>query len=154
MGSESAPSERSPAEVSAGGVVFAVEGSKLRVAMLRDRFGVWTFPKGHVERGEAPAQAAVREVAEEIGLPEVSVVAELPTTHHTFSARGQIRHKRVHWFLLRARRAEALQAGDDALEAGWFRPTTARRLLGYNNLKAMARRAIRLAEQQTGTVEP
>lgn len=30
--------------------------------------GTWCFPGGHVERGETPRQAVVREMAEELGL--------------------------------------------------------------------------------------
>jgi 8-oxo-dGTP pyrophosphatase MutT (NUDIX family) len=33
------------------------------------RFGKWMLPGGHVERHENPAEAAVREVTEETGLP-------------------------------------------------------------------------------------
>ena len=30
--------------------------------------GMWVFPGGHVEKGESPAEAAVREVFEETGV--------------------------------------------------------------------------------------
>ncbi len=49
----------------AGGVVLDGDG---RVAIRRAEAGDWVLPKGHIEAGESAAAAAVREVAEEMGL--------------------------------------------------------------------------------------
>lgn len=38
------------------------------VVLRRTPRGEWVFPKGHVEQGESPAQAAAREAEEETGL--------------------------------------------------------------------------------------
>ena len=53
-------------EVSAGGIVFK-QDPELQFLMILDGYGRWTFPKGGVEAGETPAQAAVREIEEETG---------------------------------------------------------------------------------------
>jgi 8-oxo-dGTP pyrophosphatase MutT (NUDIX family) len=42
------------------------DGVEFLLVRTRSRFG-WTFPKGHLERGESPMQAAVREAKEEAG---------------------------------------------------------------------------------------
>ncbi|WP_248516577.1 NUDIX hydrolase [Salinarchaeum laminariae] len=42
---------------------------------LHDRIGKWLPPGGHVDRGELPHEAALREVAEETGL-DATLVAE------------------------------------------------------------------------------
>jgi 8-oxo-dGTP pyrophosphatase MutT (NUDIX family) len=44
----------------------------LRVAIMRSRYGTWVFPKGGIEEGETAAEAALREVGEEIGLAELA----------------------------------------------------------------------------------
>lgn len=52
-----------------------------RVLLVEHRkAGVWLYPGGHVEPDETPAEAAVREVAEETGLA-VEVVAESRFSH-------------------------------------------------------------------------
>ena len=51
-------------ERSAGGVVF--RGGE--VLLIRDTYGRWSFPKGHVEAGETDEKAAEREVFEETGI--------------------------------------------------------------------------------------
>jgi bis(5'-nucleosidyl)-tetraphosphatase len=52
---------------SAGAVVVRPGAQGWRYLLLRV-FRTWDFPKGGVEAGEAPLQAAVREVEEETGL--------------------------------------------------------------------------------------
>jgi 8-oxo-dGTP pyrophosphatase MutT (NUDIX family) len=56
-------------EVSAGGIVFrrAPDLSPIYL-LIRDSYDNWGFPKGHLENGESPAEAALRETGEETGL--------------------------------------------------------------------------------------
>ena len=68
-----APRAEAREEVSAGGIVFrwvpAADGGARPVYLLiRDSYRNWGFPKGHLEAGEVPEGAAVREVGEETGL--------------------------------------------------------------------------------------
>ena len=69
----------------AGGIVLVGRQVLLRLT----RRGDWVFPKGHLERGETPAEAARREVAEETGWYS-EVISEAGTLHYT--ARGQTYH--------------------------------------------------------------
>jgi 8-oxo-dGTP pyrophosphatase MutT (NUDIX family) len=55
---------RARLETSAGGVVVRRDGSHALYLLIRDSYGNWGFPKGHVESGERPEDAAVREVQE------------------------------------------------------------------------------------------
>jgi len=53
--------------LSAGVVIVRIESGLPRYLMLR-AFSYWDFPKGVVETGEDPLEAAIREVKEETGL--------------------------------------------------------------------------------------
>lgn len=53
--------------LSAGVVIARLGHGQVRYLMLR-AFNYWDFPKGVVESGEDPLQAAMREVMEETGL--------------------------------------------------------------------------------------
>src|SRR5688572_5942834 len=59
-------------ETSAGGIAVKVEDGIAYVACIarRNRAGrlEWCLPKGHIEQGETPEEAAVREVCEETGI--------------------------------------------------------------------------------------
>ena len=61
---------------SAGGVVINRNGM---VLVVNQRGNSWSLPKGHVEEGETPLQAAIREIEEESGVTDLEFVKELGT---------------------------------------------------------------------------
>lgn len=71
----------------------------------------WQMPQGGIDRGEAPVEAALRELGEETGVPAsaVEIVAETPEwltydlPHELVSRiwKGRFRGQRQRWFLLR-----------------------------------------------------
>jgi len=79
----------------AGGVV---RNSKDEILFIR-RLGKWDLPKGKIEKGEVPEEAAVREVAEETGLEEVILGPFLNATFHIYMERnGKKTLKKTHWY--------------------------------------------------------
>lgn len=54
----------------AGGIVFRDDHGRREYLLVRARepAGAWVFPKGHIEAGETPEEAAAREVREEAGV--------------------------------------------------------------------------------------
>ena len=68
--------------------------------MLKDSYGRWTFPKGHLDEGETTRQAAIREIEEEIGLGSLRAVAKLGTIdiwfRDRFKFKGKLIHKYIH----------------------------------------------------------
>src|SRR2546430_9276842 len=63
---------RATRETSAGGVVFRrAAGGPPRFLLIPASYENWGVPKGHLERGEAPAEAARRGVAEETALHDL-----------------------------------------------------------------------------------
>ncbi len=95
-------------------------GATARVALIgrRNRAGRtdWCLPKGHLEKDETPAQAAVREIAEETGI-HGRITHEIGTIDYWFSHRGQRIHKTVHHFLLIAAGGQLSLDGDPDQEA-------------------------------------
>jgi len=53
---------------SAGTFTFREREGVSEVLMIKTRRGKWSFPKGHIEEGETPQQAALRETREETGI--------------------------------------------------------------------------------------
>ena len=68
------PSAAPSTRMSAGVVVVSVLDRKLKFLLLR-AYRNWDFPKGLVEAGESPIDAAVREVREETTLDDISFTA-------------------------------------------------------------------------------
>jgi 8-oxo-dGTP pyrophosphatase MutT (NUDIX family) len=89
-------------ERSAGGVLLVPGGVALLVALIELRRGsVLALPKGHIEAGQRPDQAARRETREETGLLG-AVVAPLREISYWYQSRQQNTRvaKRVAFFLL------------------------------------------------------
>lgn len=64
-------SENSGKAISAGVVVVRPADSEWRLLLLRS-WQNWDFPKGMLEPGETPFEAAVRETAEETGITDLT----------------------------------------------------------------------------------
>ncbi len=64
-------SEVRPTRLSSGVVVVSLVERKLKFLLLR-AYRNWDFPKGLVEPGESPIDAALREVREETTLDDIS----------------------------------------------------------------------------------
>ena len=92
-------------ETSAGGIVFRMERGKPRYLLIRDSYRNWGFPKGHLEAGEAPETAALREVGEETGLRSLVIRGLIDTIDWDFRFRGQVIHKVCHFFLMESSRS-------------------------------------------------
>ena len=79
----------------AGGVVI-VDGKFVSIV----RHGIPDLPKGHIEKGESPEQAALREVEEETGISHLQIVKALPSTWHCYLEHDQWTLKRTYWYLM------------------------------------------------------
>ncbi len=98
----------------------------------------WGFPKGLVEPGESPEDTALREIAEETGIPRQSlnVIAALPPAEYVFRRpnRGALVFKRVHHFLVGAPEdAELHPDPAEIAEAAWLGSDAARDRLSFKN---------------------
>ena len=68
-----------------------------------ERHGIPDLPKGHIEKGETPEVAALREVEEETGITNLEIVKELPSTWHCYLLDNQWTIKKTSWFLMRTK---------------------------------------------------
>jgi 8-oxo-dGTP pyrophosphatase MutT (NUDIX family) len=132
---------RARIETSAGGVVCRRDGGA-HVLLIRDPYMNWGLPKGHIEGGETPAEAAVREVREETGLADVVVLAPLPTIDWYFRDRGRLVHKFCHFFLLETLSGEPVpQLEEGITECVWLALEEAMRTVSYANAREVIRAA-------------
>ncbi|HOW90478.1 MAG TPA: NUDIX domain-containing protein, partial [Elusimicrobiales bacterium] len=94
---------------------------------------VWTFPKGHLEAGEGPREAARREVAEETGL-ECEIIRELFKAEYSFSRNGRPVDKDVIWYLMRRVGGDGVvKTPDEIFGMKWCAPDEAAKCLTYES---------------------
>jgi ADP-ribose pyrophosphatase YjhB (NUDIX family) len=88
----------------AGGIVL---NAKDEVLMIH-RLGQWDLPKGKVDMGETIEQAATREVSEECGIEEPTIVSFFLTSYHTYFFKERWVLKPSHWYVMRVNKEEVL----------------------------------------------
>ncbi|MGA2512618.1 MAG: NUDIX hydrolase [Candidatus Limnocylindrales bacterium] len=121
---------------SAGAIVI----DERRCLLIR-RGHEWAFPKGHIEQGETPEDAASREVREETGI-EVALDDALGFTRYQFkSHNGTTNRKQVDWFLAR-RIGGDIEHEPIFAEATFVNLEEALRLLTHDADRHMLERAI------------
>lgn len=137
-------------ETSAGGLVLHQRDGQPYAALIarHDRQGnlIWSLPKGHIEPGETPEIAAVREVAEETGITS-RVVAPLGVIDFWFMANERRIHKTVHHFLLEAVGGELSDADAEVVAVAWVPLSEVADRLKYRDERKLMARALDLIDE-------
>jgi 8-oxo-dGTP pyrophosphatase MutT (NUDIX family) len=139
-------------EFSAGGVVIrrAPDGIDVALAARRTRKGdlAWGLPKGLVEPGEEPDEAAVREVREETGL-EATILSPLGEISYWYVWGDERVRKRVAFFLMEATGGDVSQHDHEMEEVGWFPLAEAPRQATYPTERGVLRQAVEALSEKT-----
>lgn len=114
----------------AGAIVLPHDNSTQVVLIYRAKENDWSFPKGHIEIGETPLEACVREIKEEIGL-EVDILIQLPDNEYLHKTGKKII---TSMYLVRSKGGDfLLEHPEDKIE--WVNIHEVENRLGYDNLK-------------------
>jgi 8-oxo-dGTP pyrophosphatase MutT (NUDIX family) len=141
-----------PNEISSGGVVVRRSAGGYEVCLVNDgRY--WGFPKGHVEPGETPEAAAMREISEETGIAPATLAlrAPLPLTEYVYRKPngGPLVFKRVHHFIVEAPSDAALHPDPaEIAEAAWFGFDDAKARLSFKNSVSVLEAARHVLENE------
>jgi len=143
----------------AGGVVVDASGRMLVIVRDIERDGRTVhevrLPKGHIDAGETPEAAALREVEEESGYGALEIIADLGSFHSAFDFRGRHHERDERYFLMRlidSRRGESRPTGpEEALfHPEWLDPAAAAVQLTYESEREFGRRAIETMKRLSG----
>lgn len=132
-------------EWSAGGVVVRPDPSGHRVLLIRDPYGKWGLPKGHLEGKEGPRDAALREVTEETGLAPLVLGPDLGEIDWTFRLRGRKIHKYCRFYLMASFQGNlAPQVNEGITECRWMAAEAALDQVSYENARGVMHRGLEL----------
>ena len=110
--------------------------------LIRDSYGNWGFPKGHVERDERADVAALREVMEETGLRSLRLVGSVATIEWFFRFRGSLVHKACEFFLMESETAVTKpQRSEGITDCLWTDAEEALSRIVYENARGVLRSA-------------
>ncbi len=117
-------------EFAAGGLVCRA-GNLLLVRVTNlEGAAVWSFPKGHVEKGETSEEAALREVEEETGW-NCRITGDLTTVGYKFMRQGRLVDKKVRWFWMAPVKKTGKPDAVEVSAARWANAPAAEKLLSY-----------------------
>jgi 8-oxo-dGTP pyrophosphatase MutT (NUDIX family) len=128
--------QKSRFEFSAGGVVQ--DGPNLLMVQVKNLEGDvrWTFPKGHIEKGEKAPEAALREVEEETGY-RCEIVKPFERVQYYFRRDDQVTKKTVTWFLMKPLAKTGTHDPEEILETEWVSMEEARKRVLYKSDKKL-----------------
>ncbi len=112
-------------------IVFREDADGIHLLLIqRQKQGDWSFPKGHVEQGEAVLEAGLRELDEETGVRPI-VVGRLVDFVYTD---GRSQPSRISFFL---GHSDGSKVGNSSVgeRSHWVRLSQVEKKLSYQNLK-------------------
>ena len=129
-------------EVSAGGLVVDKSGEQGLLIGRIDKRGrmLWSLPKGHIEAGESPEDAALREVLEETGIKS-SITRSLGVIDFWFMAEGKRIHKTVHHFLFSELSGTLEPQVSEVDDVKWFPLDDIAKTLAYPDERKLIQRS-------------
>lgn len=126
---------------SAGGII--IQDGRMLI-LDRPSRGEKRLPKGHIEPGERPVAAALRETQEETGFTDLAILADLGSQVVEFDYAGDHYVRTEHYYLmtLESSRREPRNPKDAAqFKPEWIAAETAQRVLTFPAEQESARRA-------------
>lgn len=130
-------------EFSSGGVIIKRYPAGLKVLLIKDGYGHWTWPKGNIEAGESPEGAAIREIAEEVGLKDIELIDKIADIRYYYRLEGRLILKTVYLYLFEAKTQEPIKALKSEIDdAQWLSPEIAMKRVEYKGSKEVLKKAI------------
>lgn len=104
--------------IAAGGKVNNAEGKILFIF----RLGKWDLPKGKVEEGETLEASAIREVEEECGIGNLTILKHLKDTYHLYELNNKMVLKQSVWYEMKTDDTSELvpQTEENITDARWM----------------------------------
>ena len=152
-----------PPPLSAGILLFRERGGRTEVLLIKPGgpfwrnkdAGAWMIPKGEIEAGETPAQAAIREFEEETGIALQGAPFPLATVRQSggkvveaFAAEGDLDPtalRSIEFELEWPPRSGRMQRFPEAAEARWMTPSQARAMMLPSQLPILDALATKLS---------
>jgi len=127
-------------EFSAGGIVLK-NGKVLLTKHSQNHH--WSFPKGLIDPGQTPPEAAVREVREEGGV-EAEILDKVGYNKYVYTLNEEKIFKVVTYFLMKYVSGDPKDHDWEVEEAGWYTPEDALKQLTFSQDKALLKKALEI----------
>lgn len=124
-------------EPTSGGIVFRLtrDQKDIEILLIQDSKGRWTIPKGHIEPGETAKMTARREIEEETGLKNVSILTWLGKIHFKYRRADKLVLMTTQIYLVQALDSHESPVGEKWMKGiKWFSFTDALGTIEYDDI--------------------
>lgn len=89
------------------------------------RLKKWDLPKGKIDMGESPEEAAIRECEEECGITKLTITKTLDPTYHIYEHKGVYALKKTYWYAMTTEHSGNLvpQLEENIEQVVWYNKT-------------------------------
>lgn len=139
-------------EPTSGGIIFRFtkDQKDIEILLIQDAKERWTIPKGHIEPGETAKMTARREIEEETGLKNVSVLSWLGKIHFKYRRQDKLVLMTTQIYLVQALDAKELPMKEKWMHGiQWFPFSEALAVIEYEDIERLmllAKKKIRSGE--------
>ena len=139
-------------EPTSGGIVFRFtpDQKDIEVLLIQDSKERWTIPKGHIEPGETAKMTARREIEEETGLKNVSILTWLGKIHFKYRRQDKLVLMTTQIYLVQALDSHELPTPEKWMKGiKWFPFAKALDAIEYEDIEKLmliAKKKIRVGD--------
>ena len=124
-------------EISSGAIVFYNDNQKITFLLLHYCTGHWDFPKGNKEKGENDEDTALREIIEETGITDITILKGFKKElFYKYKRNNELISKRVIYFLAKVKMTNVILSHEH-VDFEWLQYADALRRLTYKNSKQL-----------------
>lgn len=127
-------------EPTSGGIVFRFtkDQKDIEILLIQDSKERWTIPKGHIEPGETAKMTARREVEEETGLQNLSVLSWLGKIHFKYRRMDKLVLMTTQIYLVQALDSHERPTPEKWMKGiRWFSFTEALNVIEYEDIEKL-----------------
>lgn len=148
---------------SAGGVLYNRHSKKIALIHFppsSNHTELWALPKGHLDRGETPRQAAKREIMEETGYVDIKPIRKIGQMQFTYShyiRKNEKNHKIIYCYLFELVSESintSLRESYERHDVVWKNFREALTLVKYENARRMIEKAQTMVERTKNRERP
>ena len=132
-------------EPTSGGIIFRFTEDKkdIEVLLIQDSKNRWTIPKGHIEPGETAKMTARREIEEETGLKNVSILTWLGKIHFKYRRSDKLVLMTTQIYLVQALDDHELPTGEKWMKGiQWFSFADAVNAIEYEDMGKLIKNVV------------
>lgn len=99
----------------------------------------WDLPKGKLDMGEGPEEAAIRECEEECGITQLTITKTLEPTYHIYEYKGSYALKKTYWYAMSTKHEGTLipQLEENIEKVEWFTKSQIQEIVLSNSYPAI-----------------